>query len=391
MNRAEHEPFMREALAEANRAWGDTHPNPMVGAVIVEDGIVVARGHHTRAGEAHAEVAAIKDLGRRPSEEATLYVTLEPCSTQGRTPPCTEAIIDSGIRRVVAGATDPNPKHSGKGFNDLREFGIEVVTGILEDECNDLNLIFNHWMTTGRPLVAAKVATSIDGRIAARSGDAKWITGEKARDDVMRWRRLFPSIAVGSATVSMDDPRLTARIGGKEMCPVRFIFDSTLGTASLNPAPHVVTDEYASRTTIVTLDPADPAAAASLEGRGVRVWRFPGLSGQVDADAFLAKCAAEEITGILVEGGARTLGTLLREGRIDYLFSYRAPILFADAMSVPFATGLAIESPGGAIRLEDVRHEIFGDDEMMRGFVRYPDTLTPDSVAVEHEQHHKAR
>ena len=389
MNRAEHESFMREALAEAVRAWGDTHPNPMVGAVIVENGVILARGFHARAGTAHAEVNALQALGRKPWEGATLYVTLEPCSTHGRMPPCTEAIIASGIRHVVIGARDPNPFHGGRGPGILREAGIDVQEGVLREECEDLNLIFNHAITTGRPLIAAKVATSLDGRIAARSGESKWITGEAARTDVMRWRRLFPAIAVGSGTVASDDPRLTAREGGTETCQARFIFDGSLGTASLNPAPQVVSDAHAARTTVVTLDSADPLAVATLERAGVRVWQLPGKDGEIDFDAFLARCAEEGITGVLVEGGSRTISTLLRNRRIDYLLSYRAPILFADAMAVPMATGLAIDTPGGAIRLERVRHASFGDDQVVRGFVRYPDVLPADDAAIEHERRHR--
>jgi diaminohydroxyphosphoribosylaminopyrimidine deaminase/5-amino-6-(5-phosphoribosylamino)uracil reductase len=313
MSRAEHESWMREALAEASRGWGDTHPNPMVGAVIVESGRAVAVGHHARAGGPHAEVAALNALGRKPGEGATLYVTLAPCSTQGRTPPCSEAIIASGIRRVVAGATDPNPNHAGRGFNVLREFGIDVVAGVLADECEDLNIIFNHWISTRRPFVAAKVATSLDGRIAARSGESKWITGEAARADVMRWRRLFPAIAVGSGTVATDDPRLTVRMADRETCPVRFILDGSLGTAALNPAPRVISDEHAARTTFVTLDSTDPIAVASLEESGVHVWRLPGAAGEIDFDAFLARCAEENLSGVLLEGGSRTIGGLLRQ------------------------------------------------------------------------------
>jgi diaminohydroxyphosphoribosylaminopyrimidine deaminase / 5-amino-6-(5-phosphoribosylamino)uracil reductase len=391
MKRTGHESFMREALAEAARAWGDTHPNPMVGAVIVEDGVIVARGFHARAGTAHAEVNALESLGRKPRDGATLFVTLEPCSTRGRTPPCTEAIIAAGIRRVVVGAADPNPSHAGRGFDILRESGVEVITGVLADECEDLNLVFNHWITTGRPLVAAKIATSLDGRIAARSGESKWITGEAARRDVMRWRRLFPAIAVGAGTVAADDPRLTVRDDTGETCPRRFVIDGSLGTASLNPAPRVLTDAYPARTTFVTLESTDPLAVATLEESGVSVWRLPGVDGEIDLDAFLSRCAEEGIAGVLVEGGSRTLGTLLRERRIDYLFSYRAPILFADAMAVPMASGLAIESPGGAIRLERVRHAIFGDDQMIRGHVRYPEVLPADDAAIEHERRHGHR
>jgi len=391
MSTADHEFWMRHALDAAVRAWGDTHPNPMVGAVIVEDGVAVAEGYHARAGDAHAEVNAFQSLGRAPREGAVLYVTLEPCSSHGRTPPCTEAIIAAGIRRVVVGANDPNPAHAGRGLEILKTRGITVEAGVLADACTDLNLIFNHWITTGRPLVAAKLATSLDGCIATRTGESKWITGAAARLDVMRWRRLFPSIAVGAATVASDDPRLTARLGDSEVCPIRFVFDGSLGITSLNPPPRVVSDAFAARTVLVTLDSTDPADTHELEEKGVRVWRLPGRKGEVDMDAFLDRCSADSITGVFVEGGSRTVSALLRDRRIDYLFSYRAPVLFADEMAIPMASGLATESPGMAVRLENVRHAVFGDDQLMRGRVRYPESLPVDNAAIEHEKHHTGR
>src|SRR5258708_27838432 len=212
MTRNEHdEVFIRRALTWAKRAWGATHPNTMVGAIIVEDGQVVSEGFHAEDGGPHAERNVLSALGRVPKPGATLYVTLEPCSTQGRTVSCCDAIKAAGIRRVVVGATDPNPEHSGRGFDLLREAGIEVVTGVLEDECTDLNLIFNHWIKTGTPLLAAKSAVTLDGKNATRSGESKWITGDLSRADVMRWRRLFPAIAVGAGTLANDNPRLTSR------------------------------------------------------------------------------------------------------------------------------------------------------------------------------------
>lgn len=394
MNITEHEVWMGVALDAAARAWGDTHPNPMVGAVIVENGVDVAEGVHTHAGTAHAEVnalTALHALGRQPHEGAILYVTLEPCSTHGHTPPCTDAILASGIRHVVVGATDPNPKHAGRGLEILRESGITVESGVLADQCEDLNLIFNHWITTGRPLVAAKVATSLDGRIAARTGESRWITGAQTRRDVMRWRRLFPAIAVGSGTIAADDPRLTARVADGEFCPVRFVFDGSLGTTSLNPPPRVVSDEFATRTVLVTLDTSDPAATHDVELNGVCVWRLPGRDGEVDMNVFLARCAAEMITGVFVEGGSRTISSLLRDRRIDYLFSYRAPLLFADEKAIPMASGLKTESPIGGVRLDQVRHAVFGDDQLIRGWVRYPEVLAVDTAAIEHDKRHRRR
>lgn len=209
---------MRRAVELAAQGWGETHPNPMVGALVVRGREIVGEGYHERAGEAHAEVNALREAGPR-ARGATLYVTLEPCSTHGRTPPCNDAIIEAGIERVVIGALDPNPLHEGRGLRALQQAGITVTTGILRDECSDLNLIFNHWITTGQPMIAAKVATSIDGLIATHAGDSRWITGEAARSDVHRWRRYFPAIAIGANTVLKDNPRLTVRRRGKFGAP----------------------------------------------------------------------------------------------------------------------------------------------------------------------------
>jgi len=242
-----HEPFMRRALELARQGWGETHPNPMVGALIVEEGRIVAEGYHAQDGGPHAERLALLARGKPPRPGAIMYVTLEPCSTPGRTGACTDAIIAAGFKHVVVGATDPNPAHAGKGFEVLRSAGIEVTSGVLETECSDLNLIFNHWVVKGTPLIAAKSAVTLDGRMACRTGESKWITGEQARADVHRWRRLFPAIAVGAGTVMKDNPRLTARMAGvEEWCPIRFVFDGLLRTVVDKQLADVYTDEFAS-------------------------------------------------------------------------------------------------------------------------------------------------
>ncbi|HLP06551.1 MAG TPA: bifunctional diaminohydroxyphosphoribosylaminopyrimidine deaminase/5-amino-6-(5-phosphoribosylamino)uracil reductase RibD [Opitutaceae bacterium] len=370
-----HEAFMRRALELARRAWGATHPNPMVGALIVEDGAIVAEGFHAKAGEPHAEIMALRALGRKPAADATLYVTLEPCCTHGRTPPCTDAIVAAGLKRVVVGATDPNPAHAGHGFEVLRAAGVEVITGVLAEDCADLNLIFNHWIVRQRPLLAAKVATTIDGRIACRTGESKWITGELARADVMRWRRLFPAIAVGAGTVASDDPQLTARSSEGEWCPWRFVFDAALSTTTLNPLPRLFTDDNRGRTIIVTSDRQHSVVVRKLEQLGVRVWLLPVADGAVDSDAFKERCAREGIAGVMVEGGSRLLSALLQRRALDYLLSYRAPRLFADAASIPVATGLRVEMPTVGLQLAEVRHAVFGDDQLMRGRIVYPENL----------------
>jgi diaminohydroxyphosphoribosylaminopyrimidine deaminase / 5-amino-6-(5-phosphoribosylamino)uracil reductase len=381
MSTDNHDTFMRRALELARLGWGNTHPNPMVGALVVEGGKIVAEGHHARSGEAHAEVNALSALGRKPKEGATLYVTLEPCCTHGRTPPCTEAILAAGVRRVVVGATDPNPHHSGKGLEELRSQGVEVVTGVLERECTDLNLIFNHWITKDRPLFAAKSGVTLDGKVATRLGDSKWITGELARANGHLWRRYFPAIAVGAGTVRADNPRLTARVNGVEWCPWRFVFDGLLRTVTDKSMPAVYTDEFRERTIVVTTPHGGLGYVRKLNAMGVKAWVLNSTSPKVDFQDFRNRCHAEGITGVFFEGGAQLLSELLQGRELDYLFTYHAPVLFADDKGKAILRGLRTETLANAIRLEQVRHEILGDDALMRGFVRYPEKMYVDETA----------
>jgi diaminohydroxyphosphoribosylaminopyrimidine deaminase / 5-amino-6-(5-phosphoribosylamino)uracil reductase len=382
MSAVEHETYMRRALALAQQAWGRTHPNPMVGAAIVEKGAVVAEGYHARDGGPHAERVALEALGRPPAEDATLYVTLEPCSTAGRTGACTAAILAAGLRRVVVGARDPNPAHAGRGLDVLRQAGVEVVEGVLDVACTDLNLIFNHWISTGRTLLAAKAAVTLDGRIACRTGDSKWITNEASRADVHRWRRLFPGIAVGAMTVLHDNPRLTARFEGEEMCPWRFVFDGLLRTVVDRHMPLLYTDAFRDRTVVVTTPHAGLGYVRKLRDLGVQVWILPSPTQRVSFTDFRARCAAEKITGVYFEGGALLLSELLRSRELDYLFAYRAPILLADAKAKDLFGGLRTEKLNQAVRLAEVRHEQFGEDDLMRGRVVYPSKLLVDEASV---------
>ena len=380
MNSPEHERFMRRALDLARRGWGATHPNPLVGALIVEDGTVVAEGFHAKDGEPHAEINALRALGRAPKPGATLYVTLEPCSTSGRTGACTDAIVGAGLTRVVVGATDPNPAHAGQGFEVLRSVDVEVITGVLAAECADLNLIFNHWMTTGRPLFAAKSGVTLDGKVATRTGDSKWITGEQARADGHRWRRYFPAIAVGAGTIRADDPRLTARLGDTEWCPWRFVFDGLLRTVTEKTMPHVYTDEFRERTIVVTTPHGGLGYVRKLNSLGVKTWVLPSVSPKVNLVDFRKRCAEEKITGVFFEGGAQLISELLQARELDYLLVYHAPVLFADDKSKSILRGLRTETLQDAIRLEHVRHEVHGDDTLMRGFVKYPEKLAIDEA-----------
>jgi len=377
---SDDERFMARAIAVARRGWGETHPNPLVGSIIVEDGVVVAEGHHARAGEPHAEVEALRALGRKPRPGATLYVTLEPCSTHGRTPPCVEALLAAGLARVVVGATDPNPAHAGRGFELLRAGGVEVVTGVAAEACADLNLVFNHWITTGRPLLAAKSGVTLDGKVATRLGESKWITGEAARADGHRWRRYFPAIAVGAGTVRADNPRLTARVDGREWCPWRLVFDGLLRTVVDKAMPAVYTDEFRDRTIVVTTPHGGLGYVRKLNALGVRTWVLNSTSPKVNLADFRRRCAEEGITGVLFEGGAQLLSELLQARELDYLFVYHAPVFFADDKGRSILRGLRTETLEQAVRLERVRHEVLGDDSLMRGYLRYPARMFVDEA-----------
>jgi diaminohydroxyphosphoribosylaminopyrimidine deaminase/5-amino-6-(5-phosphoribosylamino)uracil reductase len=381
MSAAEHEVFMRRALGLARSVWGTTHPNPMVGALIVEEGHVVAEGATAPDGGPHAERLALLNRGKPPRPGATLYVTMEPCCTHGRTGACTDAIIASGIKRVVVGATDPNPAHAGKGYGLMRAAGIEVIEGVLADECTDLNLIFNHWITTGGPMLAAKAASTLDGKIACRTGESRWITNEAARADVHRWRRLFPAIAVGAMTILKDNPRLTARQAGTaEWSPWRFVFDGLLRTVVDKNLPAVFTDEFRDRTIVVTTPHGGLGYVRKLRDMGIKVWLLESPTQRVSFADFRKKCAEERISGVYFEGGSQIVSELVRAKQLDYLFNYRAPVLFADDKAKSIFSGLRPERVDQGVRIADVRHETFGDDALVRGRVVYPEKMLIDET-----------
>lgn len=355
------EPPMRRALELARQAWGRTHPNPMVGAVITEDGVIVAEGFHAKAGAPHAEVMALRNLGRRPKPDAILHVTLEPCCTHGRTPPCVDAIVEAGLRTVVVGALDPNPVHAGHGLALLRSQGVAVVEGVLSPECTDLNLIFNHWIVAQRPLLALKVASSLDGRLVPADGMSPWITGEAARANVQEWRALFPAIAVSVDTLLKDNPRLTARLPEGERCGIRFVLDRhfrSAGKAGLN----LFRDAYNDRTVVVGLQSSVRTADLRwYEAEGVSYWCLPGGPEDFLAN-WIARCALEQITGVMVEAGPRLAAGLMEEGRVDYLLAYVAPIFTGNPDSPVWASSAVGQ-------LIDPRVQVFGQDALYRGYL----------------------
>ena len=345
------------ALELARRAWGDTHPNPMVGAVLEEDGRAVAEGWHARAGEAHAEVAALRALGRAPAPGAVLHVTLEPCSTQGRTPPCVAAILAAGIRRVVIGTLDPNPLHAGRGVDLLRAAGVEVrlAEGATELACRRLNLIFNHWITRRRPLVCLKAGRDASGRTTPLPG-SRWITGETARADVMRWRRLFPVIAAGAGTVLADDPALTARLPEGTTCPLRLVIDPS-GRLMGRERLAVLADAHRGRTRVALDAARAPRGYADwLAHLGVQAWVLPG---EGFLSAALARAGAEGGPGILVEAGPGLGRALIAEGLVDHAIVYTAGEGQGDPCASPW---LADPLP-----LLDPETAFFGSDARISG------------------------
>jgi len=366
------EQWMERALNLARRGWGTTHPNPMVGAVIVEGDAVLSEGFHRKAGEPHAESIALESLGRKPPPSCCLYVTLEPCSTRGRTPPCTTAILESGIRNVVVGTLDPNPDHAGRGIEILRDAGIRVTTGVLEAECRDLNLIFNHWISRkNSPFVAAKLALTLDGKIATRTGESKWVTGEAAREDVAVWRRYFPGIVAGAGTVLRDDPALTSRVPGWEVwCPKRFILDSQLRSFRENPGARVFSDHFREETTLVASRSCDPEVVQKAGEAGLEVWTVDNdENGRPSLDEFIKRCGRESIYGLWFEGGAAIISQLLRKKLGHALFAYIAPVVLGDEMAL---SGFNFQSPHAmdeALRLQDPRFRQLGEDYLVRGFI----------------------
>lgn len=352
---------MRRALELARQAWGRTHPNPMVGAVITEGGKIVAEGFHAKAGAPHAEIMALRALGRQPAADAVLYVTLEPCCTHGRTPPCVDAILAAGFRTVVVGTRDPNPAHAGHGLGLLRAKGVTVVEGVLGEECAELNLIFNHWIVHGLPLLALKVAATLDGKLTLPAGQGRAITGPAAQAHVHRLRRLYPAIAVSAATALADNPRLTARNPEGETCPLRFVLDrhfQTAGRAGLN----LFQDAHRSQTIVVGLaSAAQPSALAWYEAEGIQVWSLVGDEasfGRVWAE----RCAQERITGVLIEAGPRLASALVATGLADYLYAFVAPRA-GDSAAPAWYAGATLPGRG-------LRASLVGADALYEGPLR---------------------
>ena len=353
---------MREALRIARNAQGRTSPNPLVGAVIVKDGKIIAEGWHRQAGTPHAEIHALNMAGEL-TRGATLYVTLEPCSHFGRTPPCARAIVDAGIKKVFAAMTDPNPKVAGRGFEILRSAGVEVEIGLLEDEARKLNEIFIKWVTKNLPFVTLKFACSLDGKIATVGGESKWISGEESRKFAHHLRDINDAILVGVGTVLKDNPSLMTRlVEGKN--PVRVIVDSNARTP-LNST--VVTDKSA-RTIIAVTSNAQSEKISALKNLGVEII-FAGDGERVDLKILMSELARREITSVLVEGGGTIHFSMLKEKLVDKIFAFVAPKILGGKNSLTAVAGAGFEKLSDAVNLKNFTAQKLGEDFLLSGYV----------------------
>ena len=369
--------FMRTALALARRGCGRTSPNPMVGAVIVRGEKIIARGWHHAAGQPHAEVEALRDAEKRGINvrRATLYVTLEPCCTFGRTPPCTEAIIRAGLKRVVVGATDPNPKHSGKAFEILRREGIRVDHGILSEACTELNCAFNHWIVHRTPLVTVKAAMTLDGKIATASGQSKWITGERARAYGMQLRRASDAILVGINTVLLDDPSLTVRQPGTRSIQSNRLRRIVLDSRARTPLDaKVASDEFRHLTTIVVSAAAPKKRVAAL-ARQVTVLVAPestavrGEGRGLDLRWLLKRLGSENVTRLLVEGGGETNASFLFQGLAQRVAFFYGPKILGGRDARRSVAGSGAAKLAELISLGDIRWRRLGADMLLEASV----------------------
>jgi len=360
------ENYMWLAIKLALKAQGYTSPNPLVGALIVKNGKIMGQGFHHRAGTPHAEINALKKAGDQ-AQGAELYLNLEPCSHFGRTPPCVDAIIRKKIKKVFVGMVDPNPLIRGKGIKKLKEAGIEVTTGILEKECNKLNEVFIKYITTKRPFVILKVATSLDGRIAAESGDSQWITNEKSREYVHQLRSAVDAVLVGIGTVKKDDPLLTCRLKSRKgKDPIRIIVDSTL---TISPKAKVLNLNSSAPTIIATTPKASLKKRALIEKKAIRVLVIPSPD-RVDLQLLMEVLGKEEITSVLIEGGREINTSALQSGIVDKVLFFYAPKIIGGEKAPLMVGGEGIARVKDALVLHNITTQRFGDDVMIEGYIK---------------------
>lgn len=359
------EHYMKRAIAIARNATGRTSPNPLVGAVIVKDGRIVAEGWHRKAGTPHAEVHALNMAGEL-AKGATVYVSLEPCAHYGRTGPCAKALVEAGVSRVVMAMTDPNPKVAGKGIAILEEAGVDVTTGVLEEEAVELNEVFLKWMTTGKPFVALKTAMSLDGKIATATGQSQWISNEESRYEVHRLRDIHDGILVGINTALKDNPSLTTRLTEYEgKNPIRIVVDSQ---ARLPLTSKLVQDGLA-ETIVATTAKAPAERVQTLEAAGVKVLTC-GTGDSVDLELMMQKLGELRITSVLVEGGGSVNYSLLQAGLVDRVYAFIAPKLIGGRTALTPVEGEGFGELAQAVELEKIQLKQLGDDVFITGKVK---------------------
>lgn len=363
---------MKRALSLAAKGKGRTSPNPMVGAVIVKHGHIVGEAYHRHSGEPHAEILALHQAGPR-ARGAVLYVTLEPCChSKKRTPPCVPLLIQSGLARVCVAMVDPNPQVNGRGIRALREANLPVSVGILEQEARQLNEVYEYWMTTGRPFVILKGAMTLDGKIATSTGESRWITGKRARQDVHRLRSQVDAIMVGVGTVIADDPELSARSGkattGKRVGrqPVRVVLDSQL-RIPLNA--NILKWAGEQPTILCTTTQVPTKKVQYLRERDIQVWMFPAHAGLVSLKACLTRLGKGGLTSLLLEGGSTVNASALQQGLVNQVRLYMAPMLLGGQDAISLIGGVSPKKLDRAWPLADVQLKKLGSDWLVTGSI----------------------
>ncbi len=350
--------YIKETLRLAKKGIGWTNPNPLVGAVIVKNGKILGKGYHHKIGNPHAEIEALRST-TEDITGATIYINLEPCSHFGRTPPCAEAVIKSGLTRVVFANTDPNPKVAGKGMRLMQKAGIEVISGVLEEEAWFLNEAFFTFHEKNRPFVAIKFAASLDGKIATKTNDSKWITNKKARRMARKLRSHYQAILVGSNTVIHDDPHLGTRQRGKKE-PLRIILDSTL---SVPLESQVLRD---TNVLIATTERADKKKKRALQKKGIGILEFTG--NKIPLPELLQKLREKDIISVFVEGGGSVLGSFVDTGLVDKVYAFHAPIIVGGKEAISAVQGNGSETIQQSLHLKKIYHKLFEDTLLTIGY-----------------------
>ena len=360
---SEDEKYMAMAIELAKKGYGYTAPNPVVGAVIVKDGCMIGQGYHEKYGEPHAERNALASCTQSP-KGATIYVTLEPCCHHGKQPPCTEAILQAGISRVVTGSGDPNPLVGGKGIQILKDHGIQVKEHVMKEECDALNQAFFHYIQTGRPYVTMKYAMTMDGKIAAYSGASKWVTGEEARHHVHEQRKKNTAIMVGIGTVLADDPMLNCRIeGGRD--PIRIICDTHLKM----PVTSKIVKTAKDIPTIIACCTADEELQRPYREAGCKILLTEKKMNHIDLEQLMEQLGKEKIDSILLEGGGTLNWAALNAGIVQKIQAYIAPKIFGGTTAKTPVEGIGVEVPDQAFLIKNRTIRLLGEDLLVEGDV----------------------